>query len=439
MPSNNAFYWLYDPLLLGFCLSQLPGFLLEYFTTDKYREDLKQRFGYYSPKLQKSFTPGQTAWIHAVSVGEVAAAAPVIKDLSFRYPNLNILISTVTRTGREMAQKSKITFHQNFFLPFDFRPITERALEQINPRFLLLTDTEIWPNLIRSAHKRNIPIMTINGRISSNSFKNYRMVKGLFRSVLDQITLFGMQSKRDAERILQLGAKKERVFITGNLKFDQADIKISREEKKQLAQQIHLPPEHPLFIAGSTHPGENTLIIETYQKLLNTLPKLVLLIAPRHLTTIPEIEDKCRQTGLFSQKKTQIQESQKATNKQGRVIILDTIGELSKIYSLATVVFVGGSFVPIGGHNLLEPAAYGKPVLFGPYLDNFREISLLLMECGGGFKAENKKELEKLLRKLLIDQKLQKKAGEAAHQAVKENQGATDKTLTLIETYLMTS
>jgi len=190
---SKAFYWLYEPLLLGFCLTQLPGFIYEYFTTDKYKEDFCQRFGCYSTEIRHRFCPGTSAWIHAVSVGEVVAATPVIKSLMIHHPDFPLLISTVTRTGREMVGKSLNSKSQSLFLPFDFHWITNRAMEQILPRFLLLTETEIWPNLIRSAYSRHIPVMIMNGRISSDSYRKYSLVKGLLRSTLSQISVFGMQ------------------------------------------------------------------------------------------------------------------------------------------------------------------------------------------------------------------------------------------------------
>jgi len=439
-PSQQAIYWLYEPLLLGFCLTQLPVFLYEYFTTDKYREDFRQRFGRYSPETRSGLRPGRSAWIHAVSVGEVVAATPVIKSLMNQHPDLPLSISTVTRTGREMVHKSLAPKSQSLFLPFDFHWITDRAIEQILPRFLLLTETEIWPNLIRSAHNRHIPVMVMNGRISSDSYRKYNLVRGLLRSTLSQIHVFGMQSQRDADRIIRLGASPKRVFVTGNLKFDQASLRIPASEQEHLAKGLHLSPETPVLIGGSIHRGEERIIIEAYRRLLTTFPDLVLLLAPRYLTEIPDIEAKCSQAGLLAERKTHLWlgERRKPSSSQfGRVIILDTIGELSKIYSLASIVFVGGSLLPIGGHNLLEPASYGKPVLFGPYLDNFREISRLLKEYGGGFEVKNEGDLTAHIENLLQDHGRRNMVGEAALRAVEENRGATQKTLALIEKFLM--
>jgi len=480
--NSEIFDWLYDFLLLGFCFGQLPRFLFEYFTTAKYKEDLLQRFGVYSPAVRRQFHPGKSAWIHAVSVGEVVAATPLIRELSVRHPELPLTISTVTRTGREMVKKSLGPKNQSLFLPFDFRWITERAMSLIHPRFLLLTETEVWPNLIQSADRRAIPVMIINGRISSRSYERYRLVRSLLRPVLARIRIFGMQSSRDAARIIQLGADPKRVFVTGNLKFDQANTKISKAEQDDLAQCLRLPPRAPVLMAGSTHRGEEEVIIEVYRHLLTHFPDLVLLIAPRYLPEIPAIEAKCSQEGLFSERKTHlwkgesrksvnagsmadgqrdgesrkpvnagsmadgqrdrealkpVNASRRADGQIGRVIILDTIGELSRMYSLATVVFVGGSLVPVGGHNMLEPAMYGKPILFGSHVDNFREISQLLKNCGAGFEAKSKEELKGYLEGLLQDQVRRDAAARSAVQVVEENRGATQKTMELIERYVM--
>ncbi|MEW5802155.1 MAG: 3-deoxy-D-manno-octulosonic acid transferase [bacterium] len=439
--------WLYDFLLLGFCVGQLPRFLFEYFTTAKYKDDLWQRFGVYSPAVQKQFRQGKPAWIHAVSVGEVVAATPLIKELKARHSDLPLTISTVTRTGREMVVKSLGRKTQSIFLPFDFRWITERAMKLIHPRFLLLTETEIWPNVIQSASRRAIPVMIINGRISSRSYRRYRLVRSLLRPVLGRIRVFGMQSSRDASRIIQLGADPKRVFVTGNLKFDQLNTRISGAEQNDLAQGLRLLPQAPVFMAGSTHRREEELIIEVYKHVLTHFPDLVLLIAPRYLPEIPAIEAKCSQEGLYSERKTLLcrGESPKPAGGgsggqhglSGRVIILDTIGELSKMYSLATVVFVGGSLVPVGGHNMLEPAMYGKPILFGSHVDNFREISQLLKNCGAGFEAKSKEELKGYLEGLLQDRPRREAAGRSAVRVVEENRGATQKTMELIERYVM--
>jgi len=467
-----------------------------------------QRFGIYSPAVQRQFRQGKSAWIHAVSVGEVVAANPLIKELSARHPDLPLTISTVTRTGREMVKKSLGPKNQSLFLPFDFRWITERAMSLIHPRFILLTETEVWPNLIQSADRRMIPIMIINGRISSRSYKRYRLVRSLLRPILARIRIFGMQSNRDAARIIQLGADPKRVFVTGNLKFDQANTKISSAEQEALAQGLRLPLQAQVLMAGSTHRGEEEVIIEVYRHLLTHFPDLVLLIAPRYLPEIPAIEAKCSQEGLFSERKTNLWKRESRTssngrrangqmdgepgstptdsqsgsgfhppeysgsgfqpleynvmdfesrtpanasrkadgqsgrkectdNRFGRVIILDTIGELSSMYSLATVVFVGGSLVPVGGHNMLEPAIYGKPILFGSHVDNFREISQLLKNCGAGFEAKSKEELQGYLEGLLQDHVRRDAAGRAAIQVVEENRGATQKTVDLIERYVM--
>ncbi|MEW6381653.1 MAG: 3-deoxy-D-manno-octulosonic acid transferase [bacterium] len=419
----------------------MPRFLFEYFTTAKYKEDLWQRFGIYAPAVQRQFSGKRPAWIHAVSVGEVMAASPLIRELSARYPDLPLTISTVTRTGREMVKKSLGNQEkQSIFLPFDFRWITGRVMGLMHPRFLLLTETEIWPNLIHSAARRRVPVMIVNGRISSRSYERYRMVKGWLRPVLAGIRVFGMQSARDAARIVKLGADPARVFVTGNLKFDQANTRISIIERETLAQGLRLSPDVPVLMAGSTHRGEEEAVIEVYRHLLSHSPSLVLLIAPRYLPEIPAIEDQCSQAGLYVERKTRIVQGEarkSADGQTGRVIILDTIGELSKMYSLATVVFVGGSMVPIGGHNLLEPAMYGKPILFGPHVDNFREISQLLKSCGAGFEVQSREELERQLEGLLQDRSARDRAGQSALRAVEENCGATQKTIDLIERYVM--
>ncbi|MCG2677400.1 3-deoxy-D-manno-octulosonic acid transferase, partial [bacterium] len=387
---------------------------------------LKQRLGFI-PKLKDK----DIIWIHAVSVGEVIAASPVIDAIRKRFPKYSFLISTVTDTGQDMARKAISDPKEIIYFPLDFKWIVNKVLKIIQPKLFIMVETELWPNFIRETKKRKIPLAVVNGRISPSSFKGYKIIKPFLKKVLFNIDLFCMQSKLDEERIISLGAPKERVHVTGNVKFDGLQTEVS--DRERLAEELKISSKDLVLVAGSTHPGEEEIILDIYQKAREEYPNLRLILTPRHPERIPEVESLIKNKNLSCIRRSQITNHRSPiTDHRSPIILIDTIGELAKVYSLATVVFVGGSLVPVGGHNILEPAALGKAPLFGPYMHNFVESARLLIEGKGGIQARDREELLKNILDLLKNPEKREKTGKRAQEIVKRHQGASERTVELI-------
>lgn len=357
------------------------------------------------------------------------AASPLASLLRLKHPEVPILVSTVTDTGNRVARDQIPGVERVIFYPLDWGWIVDRALERFNPRLVLLTETEIWPNFLRACYLRRIPVAIINGRVSRRSLRNYLIVKPLFRQVMGQITLLCAQTEEDARRFVELGAPAELVRVTGNMKFDFQD----KINTNSALFEGWIPSNGPIFIAGSTHKGEEEAILEVFLKAVPEFPGLVLILAPRHPERIPEVETLLQRMGIPYSRRTEILKSYK---RPTRVILLDTIGELASLYSLGTLIFIGGSLVPRGGHNILEPAFYGRPILFGPHMENFQEIASLFLSQGAALQVMNKEELGEKVMSLLRSPEKAATLGSAASKVMAAHRGAALKTLALIEEYL---
>lgn len=421
-------YLLYSLALLFLTLAFLPVFLFQAIWTGKYRRGLGERLSLYGRKPTR-FDKGRPIWIHAVSVGEVMAASPLASLLRAKHPDVPILVSTVTETGNRVARDQIPGVERVIFFPFDWRWIVDRALERFNPRLVLLTETEIWPNFLRACYLRRIPVAIINGRLSRRSFRNYRIVKPWLRQVMAQIDLLCVQTEEDARRFIELGAPGEKVRVTGNIKFDFQDrVNIGSE-----LLESWIPADAPVFIAGSIHRGEEEAILQVFLKAVPEFPGLVLILAPRHPERISEVETLLQRMGIPYSRRTEILKSEK---RPTRVILLDTIGELASLYRLGTLIFIGGSLVPRGGHNILEPAFYGKPILFGPHMENFQEIASLFLSQGAALQVMNKEELGEKVMSILRSPEKVAALGSAAYEVMAAHRGAALRTLALIEEYL---
>jgi 3-deoxy-D-manno-octulosonic-acid transferase len=416
-------FFFYDLISLLAALFYVPVFLLGYFRHGKYRNSIRRRLGFITS--EEMLNVKECLWIHAVSVGEVGVVAPLVAELKKKYPHKKILVSTVTETGNEMARKIIPDADALIYFPLDFRWVVEKFYRVIQPSVFVVAD-----RFLKTMHKNSVPIIMVNGRISDKSYKGYKRAKPFIGPVLRMISAFGMQTREDAARIIYLGAPEELVQVTGNLKFDRKPDNCPEEEILKLRKSLGLSPHNVLMVAGSTHPGEEEIVLEVFKNIL--CPELVLLIACRHPERIYKIEELVGKMGLTSIRRT---ESGKNTGPGNPVILLDTIGELSRIYSLATVVFVGGSLVPKGGQNPLEPAAWGKPVIFGPHMENFREIFELLKKTGGGIQVNNAEEFQEAAQKLIDEPDTALKLGQSAREAVKKNQGAIGRNIAVIEKY----
>lgn len=374
-------------------------------------------------------------WIHAVSLGEVVAVTPLVKALHRGHPDYRYVVTTVTETGREAAEQRLAGVAEHRYAPLDFPWAVSGMVERLRPVLYIFVETELWPNLLWTLQARGIPAVLVNGRLSSRSFsrQNLPVLRSFYRSVLQSLALCLMQSTRDAERIVALGADSGRVYVTGNIKFDQPlpEIQADPSFRKSLGIDEH----EQLFLAGSTHPGEEEQLVAAYRQLLKAHSATVLMLAPRHIERADQVEAMVRAAGLVPQRKSRLQ----GVGAGPRVIILDTRGELARAYQEAAAAFVGGTLIPVGGHNLLEPAVWGTPLMFGPYTDHCAEVAALLLQAGGAYRVQATEEIVRQAEEWLTNRTTRDAVGQAARRVVLENQGALQRSLHLIESCLDSS
>jgi 3-deoxy-D-manno-octulosonic-acid transferase len=383
-------------------------------------------------------------WIHAVSVGEAIAAGPLVEGLRRRWPHLPLVVSTVTETGARLVRERYDGLAEHRYFPLDLPGAARRVIASLRPAFFIGMETELWPNVLRTLAGGGVPTMIANGRLSDRSFRRYRVVRTAMRPVLAQVTVFAMQSAEDARRMIALGAPAERVVVTGNLKHDPLPDPAGVADLWQ--RLLGLAPGRPVWIAGSTHRGEEEAVLQAHRTLLAERPDLALVLAPRHPERVDEVMALVTSRGLRSVRRSALPEGTPSRRTRESadtvdpavpaVIVLDTVGELAQLYSIADVVFVGGSLAPLGGHNMLEPALRGKPVLFGPHTSNFREVATLLLDEGGGQMVGDAGELARELRRLLADPARRARVGAAARAAATSRHGAAPATLELVARYL---
>ena len=377
--------------------------------------------------------PGtKSIWIHAVSVGEVNAALPLIKKLTSE--NYRVSLSTTTLTGQQVARSAVDPSVTLLYFPLDFKIICKTFLKKINPDAVAVMETEIWPNFLETARRSGIPVIFVNGRISDDSFNNYLRIAPLLKPLFKRITLMCMQSVIDAERIRAIGAPENIIRVTGNMKFDYT-LKIP-DEKRQLQgsiKSILMPgPDSLLWVCGSTKPNEEEILSDIYIFLKSQFPGLSLLIAPRHPHRGEEVAEIFRSKGLKTIQRSKIDTSPKKKSDHVNVLVLDTVGELACIYEIADIVFMGGSLVPTGGQNIIEPAFLGKAILFGPSMSNFRETAEIFKEKKAALQADSPRELEEMLLRLLPNEAARTALGNNARQVLENNRGAVHRNLEAI-------
>lgn len=395
---------------------------------------LKQRFFLNPAELKKELQGKRPIWLHAVSVGETISASSLISLLHERFSKEKIVVSTVTSTGNSVARRIFPKSIRVIYLPLDLSFVVRRALSNVCPKLFILTETEIWPNLILELKKRKIPIALINGRISDKSFRGYEIAKFLFRPLLSSIDLFCMRTLDDASKVIKLGAPKEKVKVTGSTKFDLAlSYKLNKERKEDLKQKLNISSQETIMICGSTHKPEEKIIAEVFLELSEKYYNLKLIVAPRHIERAVKIKKLYNTLGLDCQLYSSLSRENPASKK---VIIVDRMGILRDLYAVCSFAFIGGSLARHGGHNLLEPAGFKKAVFFGKWIYNFKQEAKLLIESGGAIMVENGKNLKDVLFKLLEDKEKLKVMGEVAHRALEQNSGATLKDLEYLESLL---
>jgi len=412
---------LYNLAFFIFSIVYLPYLLIK----RKWHKDFSMRFGFLKD-LETSSAP--RIWIHAVSVGEVVVIKNLLDEIRQRYPENPIVISVVTQTGFEMAQKISSQEDQVIYAPLDFSLSVRRYIDAINPRIYINAETEIWPNLLTQLHRRGVPIVQINGRISDRAFKGYRFLKSAISPVLNYISFFCMQSDLDASRIKELGASQKRIEVVGNMKFDD----ILDSNQKELPNSI-VDDIEEFFVAGSTHPGEEEIILDIFKKTKSRFENLRLIIAPRHPERANEIVELVQRKGFRAVKFSQMYD---LIMDQETVVVVDTIGHLRSLYRLAKVVFVGKSLTVQGGHNIIEPAYFEKPIIIGPYMQNFKDITALFLQNNAIVQVKDKKEFGKELEHLLGDSVLCEELGVRAREVIEQYRGASEKTFDMISIIL---
>jgi 3-deoxy-D-manno-octulosonic-acid transferase len=417
-------YLLYDVLLaIGFALS-LPFFLWKGRATGKYVRTFRERWN--GPPKALNPEGARSIWIHAVSVGEVLAARTLIQPLKERFPSRKLLLSTTTVTGNAIARASARGFDGLFFAPFDLPRPVRSTLDVVKPDLLVLVETEIWPNLIHAARLSGARIALVNGRISPRSFPRYRMIRAFLKPVLREIDLFLMQGEAHGERVRAMGAAPERVRSLGNLKFDALD---APRAGQQLDRLLATAARRPLWVAGSTAAGEEETVLRSFQRLRERVPTAALVIAPRHPERFSLIPSLVEAAGFSCVRRTQLQPG---GTFQADVLLLDTLGELAHVYALATVVFVGGSLAPAGGHNILEPAVAGKAIVVGPHMENFQEIADEFRAEDALVQVADEEQLGREVVALFADEARRSGLGERARALVTRNRGALAETLTAL-------
>lgn len=415
---------IYDLIFLIFMLAYLPVYLLR----GKFHRGFSRRLGILPPDLKLD----RPIWVHAVSVGEAISLKTLVSELRKAYPQKKLVISTITATGNKVARALVKPGDFLTYLPLDFSFITGPVLKRVNPCLFIIAETEIWPNLISSLYKQKIPIVTVNGRISDSSYAGYRLIKLFIRPILNRVTRFCVQSATDALRLEELGVDKEKIHTTGNVKFDMNLVVLAGLNPLDYRRKLWLGLEDKLLVCGSTHAGEEEQLIKVYKELLLNFPKLKLLIAPRHPERSKDTAEAVAKNGFMPIFISGISAAC-PTCVSAPVFILDVIGELLNFYASADIVFVGGSLVKTGGHNILEPAGLKKPVIFGPYMFNFRDITAMFLQNKAGIMVRDAAQLKVKIRELLENSLLAKGLGERAYELISKNSGATMRDIGIIK------
>ena len=431
-----------DSFYLSAATLGAPYIVAKLFVSERFRSGLMQKLGW----LPERRGSAPCFWVHAASVGEMFASRPLVKALDETFPDWEVILSTNTNTGLSVARKD-FGDKLSFYFPFDLSWLDRKALTLLRPACILLIELEIWPNFLVAAHERRIPVIVVNGRISAKSvraFKTIMRLSGAFREALNaRENFYCARSQADASRFLELGIAEERVLVTGNVKYDSLPTEVPLERKERLRQILKLRPEDLVLVGGSTHPGEEEILLRVFKTLKTELPALRLILVPRHIERAPEIEEKVLALGLPCVRRSRLAvseanllEGQVIPPEREGIIVVDTVGELQHIYSLAHCVFVGKSLKGIGGQNVMEPAGLARPILFGPHMENFSEEANLLLESGGARKVGDEGELLEAARDVLTHSQPAEAMGQRAREVVLKNRGATLRSLEVLERLL---
>ena len=427
-------YVVYSLVILLFGVIASPYLAYQAIRYKKYIGSLGQRMGY----LPVSFNlDGEDSiWIHAVSVGEALTVRALISDLKRRYPHLRIFLSTTTIAGQQVARRNVQDVDAVFYFPFDLPFIVRRTLRLVRPRLFVMMETEIWPNLLRQCRRMGVATVMVNGRISSRSYPRYKLARPFFRRVLADVDKFCMQSDESARRLIDIGAEPSRVVVTGSLKFDSMEVPgaltLERRGQNRVLRYFRMTSGRPVIVAGSTMRDEEQIVLQAFRRIKSDVgggANPMLVIAPRNPERFGEVVQLAKNQAFVTVRRSDLPID---AEPRAEVVVLDTIGELAQVYQIATAVFVGGSLVDIGGHNILEPAVFGKPIVFGSHMQNFKEIADAFVTHDAAIQVHNARGLEDALLGLLTDPVRRARLGAAARALVESNRGAKEKSLAVI-------
>lgn len=414
----------YDAIFFFCALLYLPCLAVR----GKWHRGFWMRLGLSLSALREACAGRNVIWFHAVSVGEVLAVENLILRMKEKFSGHTFILSTVTPTGQRLAQTQLKDICRVIYAPLDFGWVVRRYIRAIRPKMYICAETEIWPNLYRRLQKEGVSIIQVNGRISDRAFEGYKRISVFVKRVLDCISVFCMQSPLDAERVMRLGAEPSKVHVVGNLKFD------SLPETAPVAKKdFGFEESDRLLVAGSTHPGEEEIVMETYTRLRGEFPRLRLVIVPRHIERAGDIARLVQQKGFLPLRLSQCRDTK---GDAQAVLIVDSIGYLRAFYSLAEVVFIGKTFKVGGGQNMIEPLYFGKPTFVGPWTQNFKDVVRIFLRTGALVQVRQEEALWQAMREFLASPSRAEAAGASAREMIKSCQGATQKTLELVSQVL---
>jgi 3-deoxy-D-manno-octulosonic-acid transferase len=434
----RAMMILYNIILFLAVLFLFPYFAVKIALTGKYRRSIGPKLGFVDEDLFRAMTGQPRIWVHAVSVGEVTAAAPIVAALRERYPRGCIVLSTTTETGRLMAGRLVPGATALIYFPLDLPFVVKKMIRLVRPDIFVPVETELWPNFLRVCRSRGIKVVMVNGRISPRSFRRYLRTRFFWKAVLEKVDQVGVISKTDMERIVAMGLPPGKVHIQGNAKYDGLAATASPRLHQDIASRLNFPETEKIWVVGSTHEGEEIIVLHVYRRLLETHPDLKLILVPRHIERRDRVITLLREAG-FADFITMRDINDGKRRQEERIVLIDVIGELFRTYSLATVVYCGGSLVPKGGQNILEPAAWGKVVLYGPSMEDFTNEKILLEEAGAGLSVTGEGDLYAKLNDLLQHPEDLRHRGAKGREVVIANMGAAKRYASMIGRHLPAS
>lgn len=430
-------YIIYDILAIFiFIFFIVPIYIYRSFREKGFPKRFRQSMGFFHDEEIEAVAGHHAIWIHGASVGEIVATSPLVKEIKKAFPGVPVVVSAVTTGGYTMAKQIIPEADSVIFFPLDMPFVTGMVVERIRPRIFMPVETELWPNFLHDINMRGIPIMMVNGRISDKSVKTYKYLYTILTSMLNSVGRFCMQSTLDAEYIKRLGAKPDRVVVTGNTKFDQTYAEVTQEDKNRFLLELGIQNSNPVIVAGSTHIGEEKILIDAFAKVKENFPHACLVIAPRKPGRLNEIQSIAKEHGFTCGKRSELLKQTAEMRASYPIVLIDTIGELGRIYAVGDVVFVGGSLIRHGGHNVLEPAAHAKPIIVGPNMFNFKDSYSLLQNRGACVTVNNEQELTEQFLKILSDDDLRLKMGAASYAIIEENRGAAVKSIEYLKEML---